>query len=190
MFPSSLDPDLLTWSYCLQFLVLMPLSIVAMRTPGQSWFEALDLKAAPAATLVRWVLLWLLSWLLAAFLYQQLAATADPFFTAVKGTKHLGLTVSSVLLAPLLEEVIFRGCAFKLLRHAWPGKWGTVLLTSLLFMLIHVGQYGPIVLALMFLLGVLLGVAREKSGSLLVPIILHSLNNLVSCILILWLGLA
>jgi membrane protease YdiL (CAAX protease family) len=45
-------------------------------------------------------------------------------------------------------------------------------------------------LALMFAFGVLLGLARETSGSLLVPLMLHSLNNLFSAILILGGGFA
>jgi CAAX protease family protein len=188
MFPFSLDPDVLSWSYLLQFLVFMPLSILALGSSGQHWYEVIDLSPVPAKTIVKWTLSWLVCWLFAVFLYWLLPVPADPFLESIQGTKHLGLSLASVLLAPLLEEIIFRGCAFRMWRHAAPGKYGTLLLTSLLFMLIHVGQYSYPLLGLMFLLGMLLGIAREKTGSLLVPLIIHTLNNLFSVILLIWAG--
>jgi membrane protease YdiL (CAAX protease family) len=57
-------------------------------------------------------------------------------------------------------------------------------------MLMHWGQYNLTMLVLMFLFGILLGLAREKTGSLLVPVILHALNNLFTVVLVVWLGLA
>jgi uncharacterized protein len=188
MFPFSLDTDVISWSYLLQFVVFVPLSALALRSPGQRWHEALGFKLVPAAVIARWAGIWLICWLLAALLYRQLPA--DAFLLAVNGTRHIGLTFASLLLAPLLEEIIFRQSGFRLWRHSWPGLYGTLILTSLLFMLMHWGQYNLTMLVLMFLFGILLGLAREKTGSLLVPVILHALNNLFTVVLVVWLGLA
>jgi membrane protease YdiL (CAAX protease family) len=188
MLPFSLDPDIISWSYLLQFVVFVPFAILALRSPGQRWYAALDLRWVPAKIIAQWTAIWLVCWTLAVFLYWQLPLPADPFLQAISGTRHPGLALASLLLAPLLEEIIFRACGFRLWRHTRLGLYGTLFLTSLLFMLIHFGQYNLTLLVLMFLFGVLLGLAREKTGSLLVPLIMHSLNNLLSVILIIWLG--
>jgi membrane protease YdiL (CAAX protease family) len=186
--PSSLDPDNISWSYLLQFVVLVPIAVLALKSPGQNWLEAIDLKWTPAKQILKWTGIWLACWTLAVILYWQLPVPADPFLQAINGTRHQGLALTSFVLAPLLEEIVFRACGFRLWRHTRLGLYGTLILTSVLFMLIHTAQYSSTLLVLMFFFGVLLGLARENTGSLLVPVILHSLNNLCSIILIIWLG--
>ena len=185
MFPSSPDPDVISWSYLLQFAVFVPLAVVALRAPGERWHQAIDLKWVPVKVIAIWTGIWLLCWMFAVLLYWQLSVPVNPLLLTVSSTRHWGLILLSILLAPLLEEIIFRACGFRLWRHTRLGLYGTLLLTSLLFTLIHLGHYTGMMLALMFALGILLGLARENSGSLLVPLLLHTLNNLFTTILIL-----
>jgi len=167
----------------------VPLAIAALRLPGQHWYEAIGLKLVPLGSVIRWTVIWLVCWIFAALLYWRLAPT-DPFLQAINASRHWGLALTSLLLAPLLEEIIFRACGFQLWRQTRLGMSGTLFLTSLLFMLIHVEQYSLPLLILMFFFGVLLGLAREKTGSLLIPLILHTLNNFLAIVLVMWLGLA
>ena len=60
----------------------------------------------------------------------------------------------------------------------------------LLFTLLHAGQYPGILLGMLFAFSLLLGLARERSGSLYVPVALHALNNLIAWVLVVYLGLA
>jgi membrane protease YdiL (CAAX protease family) len=187
MLPFSFDLAIISWSYLLQFVLCVPLAILALGSPGQRWYEAIDLKLVPIKLVVRWIVIWLAFWIFAVALYWRLSP-ADPFLQAINGTRHWGLALTSLLLAPLLEEIIFRACGFRLWRHTRLGMYGTLFLTSLLFMLIHIQQYDWVLLMLMFFFGILLGLAREKTGSLLVPLVLHTLNNFFAVILIIWLG--
>lgn len=93
------------------------------------------------------------------------------------GAWGLGLIVFvAVGLAPLVEEVFFRGYAFRVLkyhtgRHA---AW----LSALLFAAVHlyVVNFIPI-----FLLGLILARLYERSGNLATPIIAHAtVNGLVA----------
>lgn len=68
--------------------------------------------------------------------------------------------------------------------------WKALLLTSALFVLVHLGQYGFIQFVFLFAFSMLLGLAREHSGSLLIPIILHSVNNMLPALVVIYLGLA
>jgi len=87
------------------------------------------------------------------------------------------LWLAFVVLAPIAEEVAFRGFLFAGLADA-PAK--AVLLTAATFTSLHLGQYGPWELGFLFAFGVLLGVARARSGSLYPPIAMHMLMNLAA----------
>ena len=93
------------------------------------------------------------------------------------------LYLGVVFLGPIFEEVLFRGFLFKGLERTSLGGNGAVFLTSIIFTIIHV-QYGLSIMLVMLLpMAILLGYARLKSNSLLLPILLHSINNLVACLI-------
>ncbi|MSU32756.1 MAG: CPBP family intramembrane metalloprotease [Pedosphaera sp.] len=96
---------------------------------------------------------------------------------------HLWLAV--VLLAPLLEEWIFRGFVFDGLCSVKGGKWMECGLTSLLWSLIHL-QYGVREMTVLFSLGLLLGWVRIRSASIWPCILLHAINNLMSTVIMEW----
>ena len=74
---------------------------------------------------------------------------------------------------PFAEELLFRGVLYPLLRQRW-GIWIAVILSSLLFGLVH----GEVAVGLTaFLLGILLAVVYEYSGSLWTSILIHVVNN-------------
>ncbi len=83
--------------------------------------------------------------------------------------------------APLLEEFLFRGALFSSLRKTWLKAPGAVLVTSAAWALVH-GSTAPwLFVGIIFIMGLLLGAALLRFGSLWVTIILHSLwNGLVS----------
>jgi len=87
----------------------------------------------------------------------------------------LGLVVG----APLFEEAFFRGFLFAGWSRSRLGVTGTIVLTSALWAAMHM-QYGAFEIAQIFLLGVILGYARHRSGSLIVPLAMHALVNLAA----------
>ena len=91
----------------------------------------------------------------------------------------LGFILNLLLLGvipPICEELIFRGVIFKGLRNNF-SKWASILLTALLFALMHqsVTQF-----VYPFMLGIVLTTLMEQTGNLLYPIILHLFNNLTT----------
>ena len=60
------------------------------------------------------------------------------------------------------------------------GLTGTLIETSLVWTLLHAGQYGWVILLYLFLMGILFGSARHVTGNLWIPIIMHALNNAIS----------
>jgi uncharacterized protein len=83
--------------------------------------------------------------------------------------------------APLFEEVFFRGFMFRGIERSRLGGVGAVVLTSLAFTAIHV-QYHAIELGWILAVGILLGTARWKTGSVYVTMAMHALANLISLV--------
>jgi membrane protease YdiL (CAAX protease family) len=81
-------------------------------------------------------------------------------------------------MAPLFEEFLLRGLLFGSIRHM-VDEHGTVALTAGVFTLMHM-QYDVAVMLLILPMGIVLGYARSRSGSIWVPVVIHMLNNLVS----------
>jgi membrane protease YdiL (CAAX protease family) len=78
--------------------------------------------------------------------------------------------------APIAEEVFFRGYFFGALRN-WRGPWPAALLTGLVFGAIHAPSAPAVFLVPLAILGFMLCVVRWKTGSLLPCIALHAINN-------------
>ncbi len=97
------------------------------------------------------------------------------------------LVFAVVVGAPLFEEVFFRGFLFAGWSRSKLGVGGTILLTSALWAAMHL-QYGAYEIAQIFVLGVVLGFARHRSGSLAVPFAMHALNNLLASLQVVYLN--
>ena len=94
---------------------------------------------------------------------------------ATVGGKLLAV-VSVCVLAPLAEEIFFRGIFQTMLRKYLKSPWAAVILTSCLFALVHPT---PTQVPL-FALSVVLGYNYERTGRLMPPVLIHMLFNIVS----------
>ncbi len=83
------------------------------------------------------------------------------------------LFLAVALIAPLLEELLFRGLLQTALMKYLPA-WGAILASALVFGLVHGQLYAFPALVGM---GAVFGVLYHKTGSLRVTILAHSLNN-------------
>ena len=92
------------------------------------------------------------------------------------------LVVFAVVVAPIFEELFFRGFAYPALKERL-GVWKALVLVSAVFSLIHL--HGPSI-APLFALAVALGLAYELTGSLLTPIIIHALFNAMNVAMLLF----
>lgn len=77
------------------------------------------------------------------------------------------------IVGPMGEEVFFRGFVHGALRRRF-GVAAGVVLSAALFSLVHVS---PVGLVPIFLIGVLLAVLYERTGTLAAPFALHAVNN-------------
>ena len=83
--------------------------------------------------------------------------------------------ITVVIIAPITEEFIFRG----ILLHRWSSKWGIavgIVASSVLFGLVH----GDIFIPERIFGGAIYAILYLKTKSLMVPIVLHAVNNLIA----------
>ena len=98
----------------------------------------------------------------------------------------LGLFTVAIL-APLTEEVYFRGIVMGWLRRHWGMAWA-VGLSSLLFAFLHLkwmtpgGLGGAVITAELVGMGLLLAVVAARTGSLWASFITHGVNNLCAAL--------
>ena len=95
---------------------------------------------------------------------------------AVSSRDRIAILVMAIVIAPVAEETIFRGYLYPVAKR-YLGSFVALAGTSLLFAILH-GHLSSI--PALFTLAMCLGLAYEKSGSLLVPMIMHAVFNAVS----------
>lgn len=176
------DGDFLGLATITAALVACPLCYLIGRwCRGFSGGEYLALLRKPRVlSIILWSLATILLGLGFNFIAPSLGVDETPEFMtrAVRSSDFIIFMILGVVVgAPLVEEFIFRGVLFRGWRESKLGLWGTLVVTSVAWTLLHVGQYGLVILAFVFLLGLLMGYARERTGNLWVPIAMHAVNN-------------
>src|SRR5262245_54068084 len=86
------------------------------------------------------------------------------------------LWLTLVIVAPVAEEIMFRGFLFRGWVRSEQSAIPAILIISLLFAAIHV-QYDWFGIVQVFFIGLLLAIARWRTGSTLVTIAMHVLAN-------------
>jgi CAAX protease family protein len=92
--------------------------------------------------------------------------------------------VAIVILAPLFEELVFRGFLYASWSQTRMGATGAIILLALLWAVQHV-QYGWYEIFQIFLLGIVLGLLRKRTGSIWSPLLMHTAWNLLAMVQIL-----
>ncbi len=96
-------------------------------------------------------------------------------------TSTISMVVMTVVFAPILEELLFRGIILKGMLNKGVNPKNAILISALIFGAIH-GYPWQAVGA--FFLGIILGWIYERTESLLLPIMLHAFNNGIASIMI------
>ena len=95
----------------------------------------------------------------------------------------LTMVAFSLLVVGPAEELLFRGVVQGRLRETW-GVWPSILAATVLFGLSHASVAGGVAgiaayIVTATLLGVLLGYLYERTNNIVVPAVIHGVNNAV-----------
>lgn len=167
-----------------------------LRRQGVGLAEAFGLKRGPLGPAMgRAVLICLLVIPIVygtMFLWQELLLAfgitpkEQDILKLIRGAKHPllrgYLLTLAVVIAPVFEETFFRGFMYPALKHRL-GIGGALALVSLLFASVHLSLHAFVPV---LVLGAMLGLAYEITGSILVPITVHALFNTANLIVLLF----
>jgi membrane protease YdiL (CAAX protease family) len=101
---------------------------------------------------------------------------AEAWGSRYVGAERLLRVLGIVVVAPVAEELIFRGALFTRLERTRLRAGGAVAVTAIAFAGLHV-QYGAAELGLILVDGLFYGMARAMTGSSLVSLACHVLGN-------------
>lgn len=108
-----------------------------------------------------------------SFVAQMSAISLDP----------VALIIMVAVLAPILEEILFRGIIMKAMLNNGMDPMKAIFFSALIFGAIH-GYPWQFLGA--FLLGLVLGLVYLKTKSLLTSILLHAFNNFIAAMMIIY----
>lgn len=140
--------------------------------------EALWLRPLPAPDLLTGAALVPAFYLAVSIMLSLLPKSwQNSYSEAVAGLDSGGIAafIAIVLVAPVTEELIFRGLILTRLDQAMPG-WLAVLLSSAIFGALH---SHPIQFVYAFALGCFFGLVDLRTGSILPSILAHLMFNLI-----------
>lgn len=81
------------------------------------------------------------------------------------------------LLAPFVEELIFRGAILRALLEKISNHWGAIVISAILFSLIHAN---PAQMPFAFVAGLFLGWTYYRTGSIIPGVAYHWINNSIA----------
>ncbi len=138
-------------------------------------------------TLSRSTFVWILVGIILVFLGQMVGSLLDKsIFQLTTQSANTSSTVadaaispmaliSIVLLAPLVEEFVFRYAAINILTQKFKQTW-SILISSLFFAIMHFDF--PFIFGY-FLIGIILAVIYIRTNRLLVSFVVHASMNLI-----------
>lgn len=130
-----------------------------------------------------WAVIWLGAWIILIAVEELISPwigmpaakpwAAFPWYLMVVRIAAIGIV------GPIAEELAFRGMLLQALRKTRLQTWLAVAIVAAVWSTIHL-QYEPLILAMIFIDGLVLGAARVQTRSLWVPIAMHIVGNLFS----------
>ncbi len=138
-------------------------------------FRRLGFHTFEVKNTAKWIGLGMLAYLVFAWVYSAIAGTPEQDDIA----GDFGPIPIQILLivgvAPIVEEVCFRGMLFGGIRTKLP-LWAAAIAAGVVFGLLHYTT-GWSTVPQLIVLGAILAVVYEKSDSIWGPIIMHAINN-------------
>lgn len=169
----SMQARFIAITYLLSMVIFYISMFIYQRMRGWSskgWFNMRG--CTPVRLLAGYLLIWCIS------------VVVEPLSEALPGNQDMlgnggWLLFSSVLLAPIFEESLFRGYMAGILRKAYGGMTAWIV-PAVTFGVIHAI---PSVVFSAILMGLVLGYLYLRYRSLGLVVMLHAMNNLTACFL-------
>jgi membrane protease YdiL (CAAX protease family) len=184
--PKSLPPGVNVVQTVVQDLAFVGAALFIASTVARPEPWQFGLRGTRVGPFVGWTLVALLAFNVFGTIYGELVNVGpqdelpDELGADTGAAALVAAAFLVTVVAPLTEELFFRGYAFGALRN-WKGMWVGAVLTGLLFGAIHLGSTPDVLyIPLLAVFGFVLCLLYAKTRSLYPCIALHSINNSVA----------
>jgi len=180
-----LRPDIMLIMVIMTAIISIPLIKRAAHSTDKMFpFVFLALRSTQHTTLIKIISAGLIYYSLISLFMPWLDIDYPQYMldvkSHVKSTVDLIFLISTVcIIAPIFEEVVFRGLIFSRFQSSKFGTIGAVFITSIIFSILHF-QYEPIAMLFIFVDAILLSFVRYKTENVTYCIALHILFNSLS----------
>ena len=189
LFKNIIPKDLINYFTVFSHLPMIIIIWILALKKYKVGFKFLGIKQFSLKMIVLGILLLLLSKII-IILYYRILRVINFQIDIIDYTKifksdtiPLSLFINLVVIAPLIEELYYRGFLFGgFVKHFGWNK--SAIICSIIFALAHGAIYNPENLFIYFTIGYLFSFLYYKSKSLFPGIIMHSLNNFIALIII------
>ena len=181
-----IGPAALIQTMVMQFILMGGvIGVVAWRKSPVEWLGLrwrwwlMVLVIAPVGVVTTWVfaigvdLSGLNDWLTGTGGAAEKQEVVEAFGEAGDGLTLFLLCLTAVVVAPVTEEVIFRGYLYPVARR-FAGRWPGIVFSALIFAMVH---HSAIALLPLCFLAILLALSYEWTGSIWAPLSIHFLFN-------------
>ena len=165
-----------------QWIPMLGWPLVAARIKGNG--AVLDFGFAARNSDILWGLVGGLAVLIAGVIVGAITQRFTGPFTSSAGDLLSSMTDNRLMfvflalgvgvIAPIVEEVCFRGLLWGSLAKRGMNPWWATVLSAFIFALFH---FEPVRLPLLFVTGLFLGFLRQRTGRLGAGMLAHMLNN-------------
>jgi membrane protease YdiL (CAAX protease family) len=155
------------------------LVLLISRWRGVDWRNDLRLGWPRPSQVLIWIAIWV-AWVAAGEVAIRLLGMAPPAPWKDYPPLIVVLRIAAIgILGPVSEEILMRGMIFWRISRTRLGPVGAILICAVAWAAMHY-HYDWKTIVMIFLDGIVLGVARHHTRSTQVPILMHILGNLLS----------
>ena len=181
--PADADLNLPRWALLLSTLLFLVPLVLVLRRRAMPLASTLRIRAVAPVVLRDALFIGLgisvlideLDRLLASIIPMPAAIAEGMNFLAFStSTEALLVIGGAVLVAPLLEELVFRGFLQGQLEAGYRDATKAVLISAVVFTVLHLNPWWALQI---YLLGVVLGFLAWRTGSIWPPFLVHATNN-------------
>ncbi len=181
--PADADLNLPRWALLLSTLLFLVPLVLVLRRRAMPLASTLRIRAVAPVVLRDALFIGLgisvlideLDRLLASIIPMPAAIAEGMNFLAFStSTEALLVIGGAVLVAPLLEELVFRGFLQGQLEAGYRDATKAVLISAVVFTVLHLNPWWALQI---YLLGVVLGYLAWRTGSIWPPFLVHATNN-------------
>jgi membrane protease YdiL (CAAX protease family) len=191
--PANIDTRGLLLSALYFWGLVLGTILLSLRLRGVRLSTAFGLDQLPLRKSILWgvsllvcalPLIFAASYLASYFLHSDPTTDSQEIIQIFEHSKSIGerlpIILLAVVIAPVAEELAFRGYLYGVMRRYF-GALPALVFTAVLFAIIHLNV--PTLFPL-FILSCLFTVSYEATGSLLVPMTMHALFNTINLVAI------